>query len=46
MDKFCRGCPLSILSLGNSYRALLIGSGVLLAGLGLLLVWEGVQHFL
>jgi len=31
---------------GRSYHAMLIGSGLLLIGLGLLLAWEGVQYFL
>lgn len=31
---------------GRSYHAMLIGSGLLLSGLGLLLVWEGAQYFL
>src|SRR5215471_11459751 len=31
---------------GRSYHALLIGSGLLLIGLGLLLAWEGVQFLL
>ncbi len=31
---------------GRSYHAMLIGSGLLLIGLGLLLAWEGVHYFL
>jgi len=31
---------------GRTYHMLLIASGLLLVGLGLLLIWEGVQHFL
>src|SRR5579863_3970219 len=31
---------------GRIYHALLIGSGLLLVGLGMLLIWEGIQHFL
>jgi threonine/homoserine/homoserine lactone efflux protein len=29
---------------GRAYRYLLTGSGILLIGLGLVLIWEGVQH--
>ena len=31
---------------GRTYHAMLMGSGLLLIGLGLLLIWEGVQRFL
>lgn len=31
---------------GRSYRLLVVGSGVLLTGLGVLLIWEGLEHIL
>ncbi len=31
---------------GRSYHLLVVGSGVLLTGLGVLLIWEGLEHIL
>lgn len=31
---------------GRAYRLLVVGSGALLIGLGVLLIWEGIEHIL